>query len=210
MSSTFSLSKNSTNDEIKEAAFQLLKKIRNVALATINKNKPSVRIVVIAYIKDDTIYFMTAHGKPMYRQLKKNPYISIVGKAEEDITVRVEGKVKFMEDNQFLLDLIKGHEGIYAEKTDILEMFYMESGNGEIFDLTKRAPRRLFFTFGDSKPKKKGYYVTDECNNCGICLDTCVTGALSKRDTFVIDSSRCLSCGRCAQKCPKKAIKFKE
>lgn len=204
------LNKNSENNEIKETAFQLLKEIRNVALATVNQNKPSIRIVVIAYIQDDIIYFMTARGKPMYRQLKKNPYISIVGKANNDITVRVEGKVKFMEDKQFLFDLIKGHDGMYGGKTDILEMFYMESGNGEILDLTKRAPKRFFFAFGGAKPKNQGYYVVDKCNNCGICLDTCVTGALSKGDAYVIDPYRCINCGRCAQKCPKKAIKFKK
>jgi len=42
-------------DKVKERAFELLKKIRSVALATINGNEPAVRIVSISAIKDNRI-----------------------------------------------------------------------------------------------------------------------------------------------------------
>ncbi len=204
------LNRNSSNHEIKEKAFQLLKNIREVALGTINKNKPSTRIVVIASIRDDHIYFMTARGKPMYRQLNENPCVSIVGKLKEDIMVRVEGEIKFMEDKSFLLNLIKGHEGMYTGKTDVLEMFYLSSCSGEIFDLTEETPKRLYFTFGDGELHIPHYEITDECVKCGICADNCVTGAINKEKPYFIDNYLCINCGRCFENCPEKVIKYIE
>lgn len=204
------LEKTSTNNEIKETAFELLIEIRDVALATVYKNKPSVRIVVIADIQDESIYFMTARGKPMFHQLKKNPYVSIVGKCDEDIMIRLEGKIKIMEDKSFLLDLIKGFEGMYTGKTDILEMFYINSGTGEIFDLREETPARLQFSFGDSIIKKPNYQITKKCLGCGTCKDLCVTGAIIEGENYFIDPYLCVNCGRCDMHCPNKAIKYIE
>lgn len=203
------LKKTSENNEIKETAFELLTEIRNVALATLNKNIPSVRIVVIAYIKDDNIYIMTARGKPMYRQLIKTPYVSIVGKCEEDIMVRVEGEIKILEDKSLLLNLIKGFEGMYTGKTDILEMFYINSGTGEIFDLTEEHPTRLQFYFGDSEIKKPRYQISDKCVGCETCWDICVTGAIIGGN-YNIDQYLCVNCGRCEIYCPNNAINYIE
>jgi hypothetical protein len=46
------------NEAVKARAFELLKKIRSVALATVNNDKPAVRIVSVSAIRDDRIYFL--------------------------------------------------------------------------------------------------------------------------------------------------------
>ena len=54
------------NEEVKARAFELLKKIRSVAFAAINKDKPALRIVSISATRDDRIYFLAVRGKPPY------------------------------------------------------------------------------------------------------------------------------------------------
>jgi uncharacterized pyridoxamine 5'-phosphate oxidase family protein len=59
----------------------------------------------------------------MYHQIRDNPAIAISGMTSDNIVVRIEGTLTFMEDKTFLERLIKNNEGMYAGKTDILERF---------------------------------------------------------------------------------------
>lgn len=87
----------------------------------------------------------------MSKRIKINPYVSVLGESQ-DIMVRVDGKIKFSENIDYLLEIIKGHEGMFKGKEDILEMFYIESGNGEVYDIRTKKPKRMRFGFGGSKP----------------------------------------------------------
>ncbi len=193
----------SYNFEIRSFSFKMLKGIREVSLATIENNKPKVRIVVILDIKDEILYFMTAKGKDLSKQMHINPNVSIVGK-DKDIMIRIDGDIKFAKDKSFLLNKIQGHEGMYENKTDILEMFYMENGTGEIFDLSEKIPKRLSFYFGEEKIIKKGYYISKKCVKCTECEKECVTGAIKN---FQINEYHCIHCGRCKLYCKNNAIK---
>lgn len=135
-------------EEVAHKAFALLKQIRTVALATINGDRPAVRFMHISAIQDGKLYFLTPRGKPVYHQIKNTPTIAISGMTPDHIVVRVEGSVTFMKDRTFLERLIANKEGMYAGKTDILEMFVMEGGTGEIFDLSSDLPGRMPFSFG--------------------------------------------------------------
>ena len=45
------------------------------------------------------------------------------------------------------------------------------------------------------------------CVGCGICVKTCQYGAISVTDNVAhIDYDKCVRCGECAAKCPKKII----
>ena len=78
-------------DKVKERAFELLKKIWSVALATINGTEPAVRIVSISAIKDNRIYLLAPRGKPLYHQLKEKPFIAIVDMTPDFIVVPGKG-----------------------------------------------------------------------------------------------------------------------
>lgn len=47
------------------------------------------------------------------------------------------------------------------------------------------------------------------CNGCGRCLTACHQGAIVVLDFFaVINQHRCISCGLCAEWCPRHCISF--
>lgn len=51
------------------------------------------------------------------------------------------------------------------------------------------------------------YTITNECINCGACVDECPVGIISQGDTkYVIDESACIDCGACVDCCPTEAI----
>lgn len=47
----------------------------------------------------------------------------------------------------------------------------------------------------------------DGCLGCGLCVRVCETGAISVVNNVAsIDHSKCIECGKCAEKCPSKII----
>jgi len=49
--------------------------------------------------------------------------------------------------------------------------------------------------------------ITEECINCGACIDECPVEAISEGDEIsVIDPKLCTDCGACVEVCPVDAI----
>ena len=52
----------------------------------------------------------------------------------------------------------------------------------------------------------------EKCNLCGICLDSCVFGAIERMDKergeVILNKELCWGCGLCATRCPRSAIKL--
>jgi uncharacterized pyridoxamine 5'-phosphate oxidase family protein len=191
---------------------EFLRKTRSVAIATVDGvdgDKPAVRIVDVMLHEDEKLYFITARGKPYYRQLKENPEIAIVGMDENYVTVRVMGKIEFV-DRNFVDRIFEANpvlKNVYPEgKRDTLEAFCLSKGVGEVFDISVAPPKRERFSFGGATVEEPGYTITDKCVACGVCIDLCPTGAISEGDIYRIDGSICLECGSCYDHCPHDAI----
>lgn len=197
-------------DTITKKAFKLLREVKSVAFATVNNGKPDVRIADIMLAEEDGLYFLTARGKPYYRQLMKDKYVAICGMDKNYVTARVMGDIKtcegrstvdrIFEQNPMMNDLYPG------EKRDILEAFHLYKGKGEIFDLSTEPPERERFSFGGEAVNPSGYKITENCTACGLCFDNCPIGAISEGDIYRINGNRCLECGRCKEGCPEDAI----
>jgi NAD-dependent dihydropyrimidine dehydrogenase PreA subunit len=52
------------------------------------------------------------------------------------------------------------------------------------------------------------YIITDACNKCGTCKDTCPSEAIKEGDPiYIINMEECIECGACVSECPNEAIK---
>ena len=49
----------------------------------------------------------------------------------------------------------------------------------------------------------------EKCVGCGICMDTCPTGALVLEQFARVDPKHCIGCGRCVETCPQGAISLR-
>lgn len=199
------------NETIREMAFGLLLEIKSVSLATVNNGKPASRIIDIMMIQDNVLYFITARGKPMYRQLKDQPYAALSGMNSNYSALRIEGPVTFMDDRAIVDKILKLNPAvkeIYGDHSDVLEVYIMKNGSGEIFDLSASEPKRHVFSFGGIPAARHTYLISDRCTACGLCLDSCPTNAIRSDSVYLIDSEKCLACGSCAESCPEEAIRL--
>ncbi|MDH7478537.1 MAG: 4Fe-4S binding protein [Syntrophomonadaceae bacterium] len=55
------------------------------------------------------------------------------------------------------------------------------------------------------------YKISDDCINCGVCVEECPAEAISEGDDkYVIDPEKCTECGNCAEICPVGAPQAEE
>jgi len=51
------------------------------------------------------------------------------------------------------------------------------------------------------------YQITENCNNCGECLQVCPLEAINAGEKWPrIDPDLCTDCGTCSDICPERAI----
>lgn len=190
-------------------AFDLLRKIKSVAFATVENGKPSVRIADVMMVEEDKLYFVTARGKSFYKQLMENQHLAITGMDENHVTVRVAGDVEVV-DRSYVDKIFEANpmmNDIYPAKTrDILDAFCLVRGVGERFDLSVVPIKRERFAFGGEEVNPSGYSINEKCVACGICKTACPEGIISEGSIYKIDSASCLECGCCYEVCPQNAI----
>jgi uncharacterized pyridoxamine 5'-phosphate oxidase family protein/NAD-dependent dihydropyrimidine dehydrogenase PreA subunit len=176
----------------------------------VNNHQPAVRIADVMMVDETGLYFLTARGKPYYRQLEKGSQVAICGMSQNYVTVRLVGAIEKCEDRILLnkiFDLNPIMNSLYpGEKRQILEVFRLCRGKGEFFDLSSHPPHRERFAFGGETFNPPGYRITDTCTACGVCAEECPVGVISEGDIYHINGSGCLECGACAEVCPEDAI----
>ena len=77
-----------------ENALSFLSEHKDVAFATVEGDKPKIRVFQIMKRNEDILYFATATHKEVYQQLQKNPFVELLAMAG-NISVRVKGKALF-------------------------------------------------------------------------------------------------------------------
>lgn len=201
-------------DATTRRAFALLRAVKSVTFATVNRGEPAARIVDVMLADETGLYFVTGRGKHFYRQLMASQAVAICGMDERYVSVRIVGDFapcndravvdKVFEHNPVLTSLYPG------EKRDILDAFHLYRGRGEIFDLSVEPPLRERFAFGGAAVNPVGYWINERCTACGACQEACPVDVISAGEVYVIDRSRCLECGRCAEVCPDGAVERAE
>ena len=205
------LTRESTNDEIWKASFDLVWEIRFIAMATVEEEMPQARIFDMTLLDDGNIYFITATGKPTFDQLQNNPNIVITGVTKDWLAVRINAVVKETDDplvKEKFLEKNQGTKSLYSNSPDALRYFKLEKGEGEISHLyADDMIARLRFGWNGVNPRLFVYHLDEaKCTACGICYNVCVGKAIRPGDKYSIDYFNCLECGSCYRNCPENAI----
>ncbi|WP_304125774.1 pyridoxamine 5'-phosphate oxidase family protein [Methanosphaera cuniculi] len=197
----------------KQECLKFLRELIDVQIATVDANgNPQNRTLDIMHIDDETVYFLTARGKRVYKQITQNNHIALVG-LKDNKSVRIIGEVEQLDDQIKWIDLMfdenKYMNNVYpGESRYILEPFKLIKGEMEFFDLTQKPIYRKAFTINKEKPEyfHGNYIITDKCIGCGSCQKNCPQGIILKGTPFKIQEEHCLDCGTCYEKCAHNAI----
>ena len=195
----------------KKDCLEQVRRVIDGVLSTVDEEGNSQsRIIDVMHIDDETIYFLTARGKNVYNELINHPQVSYVN-LENNKSVRITGIAKKLENQKKWIDLMFDENqymnNVYpGDNRYVLEPFKIVSGEIEFFDLTQKPILRENFTINDGTITKKGFYITDNCIQCGLCKQNCPQQIIDEGTPFEINQNHCLHCGICFEKCPVEAI----
>lgn len=193
---------------------ECLEQVRDVidgVLSTVDENGNSQsRIIDVMHIDEDTIYFLTARGKNVYKELINHPQISYVN-LKNNKSVRINGIVEKIDEQKKWIDLMFDENpymnNVYpGDSRYILEPFKVVKGEIEFFDLTQKPILRENFIIGEGTISNKGYIISDKCIQCGLCKTKCPQKVISDGVPYKISAHNCLHCGLCYENCPAQAI----
>jgi len=196
------------------------------------------RIISICGSDDQGIYFLTMNVKSFYRQLKKNPNLSLCGiypsslktgknavgqpRFAPGFTLRITGQARELPEDEVQKKAAAGSEiHTYfledAARYPAIRFFCIHRGKGELFDYDFEMENRdhkllrTRFAFGGESFNDPGVRINpDACIGCGECFKTCTFKAIIPGEPYEVDGSRCDECGSCFQVCPQDAIEFSQ
>ena len=214
------LKRTNTEDEIRQRVFEAIHDTGYMIFCTIGLDgvTPTNRGLEVHYL-DDTgdLFIGLCPGKPVYRELKKNPRISggLVVKVKSDSRltygIRLNAIAEEVFDEKIMQrywELNRGTAALYRRALDNFTIFRLTQGEGEIMDVYENdALLRFRFGFGGAKQRPWHYEVGENCIGCGVCAEKCMTQVITIEDgKAVIDHPACLECGVCQKVCPAGAI----
>jgi len=131
-----------------EKAFEFLKTSKEVAFATAEDGKPKIRVFQIMRQEKNILYFVTAPGKEVYRQLQKNPNIEVLA-MRGNISVRIAGQTVFDVDDKTAREIYAANPvlpRLYRAYTD-LAYFRLPAVSLDYYDLTPDPPLQEHYDY---------------------------------------------------------------
>ncbi len=108
----------------------------------------------------------------------------------------------------------KGIDLIYQHTEPKVRQFAIDILNGKkryraLYDIIQDllvSPVVLGYMFCGKYLFAKSFIASLDCNDCGLCIDSCPVKAIKKIDGRMFWTHKCESCMKCMNWCPKKAI----
>ena len=200
---------------------RFLRQIRDVSFATVDADGlPSVRIVDIMHAEDDRLYFLVPRGKALHAELTRMPTVAIVGQTTDfrscrlcGCAVRPEGAEEQRRLVDWMFELNPAMNELYpGDSRYICDVFLIENGSGDYFDLGQKPIMRVAFDLGQNENASEGpnggFRITDACVRCGSCAKACPQGCVTRTEEgpFLIEQKACPRCGLCFETCRHGAI----
>ena len=194
---------------------RFMRAIRDVAFATVDADGlPSVRVIDVMAVTDRRLYFLAPRGKAFHDDVMRERFVAIVGQTHDYRTCRFRGRVVHPEGGDVqraLVDAIfqlnPSMSLLYAgDARYICDVFYIEDGEGEYFDLGQNPVFRKPFALGGEPEVRGTFFITDACIECGTCAAACPEQCIASGSPYKIEQSHCLRCGICQEACPVQAI----
>ena len=185
---------------------------RECAFATIGDDgRPAIRIIDLMLHDAEGVCFLTARGKDFYRQLTEQGFVALTAHKEYRM-ISLHGKVRQL-DHAVIDKMFEANPGmaeLYPGDTRaVLEPFQLYEGQGEYLDINVVPVMHESFAFGGAAPEARGYFVTDDCTGCGVCVSACPQSCIAldgPEGRARIQQEHCLRCGACAEACPSRAV----
>lgn len=124
-----------------EKAFEFLSSHKDVAFATVKREKPKIRVFQIMKQEKHTLYFATSPHKEVYCQLQENPNIELLA-MDGNISVRVTGRAVFDVSDKVAHEIYADNPvlpRLYKQYTD-LAYFRLPVAKLDYYDLTPTPP----------------------------------------------------------------------
>ena len=126
---------------IMEKAFEFLNRHKDVAFATVEGDRPKIRVFQIMKQEGHTLYFATGPHKEVYRQLQANPHIELLA-MEGNISVRVTGQALFDVSDETAQEIYTSNPvlpRLYKNYKDLV-YFRLPVSRLDYYDLTPTPP----------------------------------------------------------------------
>ena len=137
---------------IMEKAFDFLSRHKDVAFATVEDGMPKIRIFEIMKQQGNTLYFATAPGKEVYRQLQENPNVEILA-MNGNIFVRIAGQAVFDVDDATAREIYAANPvlpRLYKAYTDLV-YFRLSAATLDYYDLAPDPPLQEHYDYGQKR-----------------------------------------------------------
>ena len=186
-----------------------------LAFATVDaQGNPQVRNISAIHYEPEALYFFTARGKDFCRELLADGRVQILACTRYKEMIRLSAKAvpvpkekqnywmeKIFQEQHYLANVYPG------DTREIGIVFEIRDGAIEYFHLGVRPIFRESYTLGKGNVTLKGYEITDNCVDCGICVEHCPQGCIEPGQPYRIQQEHCLHCGNCFEQCPVSAVR---
>lgn len=198
-----------------QTCLQKMKLAGTLSLATVDEaGAPQIRCVSAVHYEPDAVYFLTARGKEMARQLNRDGRIQTLVHTRFNEMIRMSGVATVAPEGEQerWIDVIYAEQpylaNVYPGATRKINVIY-KVGHITIdyFNLGVRPIERAVFSLDGAPAPAGGYRIDAErCIGCGTCAASCPQGCIVAGDAYRIEAEHCLHCGTCAEACPTGAV----